>query len=74
MDGNYRGHQHGHGVSVGHDGYYVPAPSPAASGVNECGPDMVSGGQRASSGGNASETVRAEAPAGMAGEVKMGWR
>ena len=32
---------------------------------------MVSGGQRAGSGGNVAGTVRAEAPAVMTGEVKI---
>ena len=74
MDGYYRGHQNGHGVFIGHDRYHVPAPRAIASGVNECGSGMVSGGQRASSGGNAAGTVRAETPAVMADEAKMGCR
>ena len=71
MDGHYRGHQYGHGVYVGHDGCHVPAPRAAVSGVDGCRLGMVSGGQRASSGGDVAGTVRAEAPVVMTGEAKM---
>ena len=67
-----RDHQHVHGVFVGHDG--CDAPHAAASGVDGSQTGVGSGGQCASSGGNAARTVRAEAPAGMASEVKMSSR
>ena len=71
MDGHCHGHQRGHGVSDSHDGWEVTVPRAAASGVNGSRTGVVSGGQRASSGGNASGTVRTETSVGMAGEIKM---
>ena len=71
MNGHYGGHQQGHGVSVDHFRCDVPAPRAAAWRVNGSRTSIVTGEQRASNGGNAAGTVRAEAPVGMAGEANM---